>query len=141
MPLHAGSSRVMACPGWSGLVDWRLHGWVLSHPVPQGTAAPTGPGITAGRKTLLGCFPNPPPFLPPGPLNPQLSALNFAPTPYSTRIRRNWVSTGFNATRVDAGPTNRATCDQSPSEPDDSRRHAVVGAQSIARTHSLFSTR
>ena len=62
-------------------------------------------------------------------------------TPYSTRIRRNWMSTGFNATRVEAGPTNRATNDQSPNNPEDSRRQAVVGAQSIARTHSLFSTR
>jgi len=73
-------------------------------------------------------------------LIPQPSTLNF-PYRYSAWILKNWVSTGFNATGVEVGPTNRATCDQSLSEPDDSRRHAVVGAQSIARTHSLFSTR
>ncbi len=72
----------------------------------------------------------------PSPLDSQIP-----PTPYSTRIRRNWVSTGFKATRVETGPTNRATSDQSPSETDDSSRQAVVGAQSIARTHSPFSIR
>ena len=79
--LHAGSSPVIACPGWSGQVDWRLHGWVLSHPVPQGTAAPNHPGSTAGPKTLLRCFPNPSSFLPPGPLHPQLSTLPSPPHP------------------------------------------------------------
>jgi len=31
VPRHAGSSPIMAGPGRSGLVDWRLNGWGLSH--------------------------------------------------------------------------------------------------------------